>query len=56
VKNASSKPEGSRLRSSLKIRLKITVCATLLLAVVTTLFVWKTANAAPQQGPAKCSN
>ena len=52
MKNASSKPEGSHLRSSLKIRLKITACATLLLAVVTTAFVWKTANAAPQQSAA----
>ncbi|HTT19126.1 MAG TPA: ammonium transporter [Candidatus Sulfotelmatobacter sp.] len=49
MKKISSKPEGSRLRSSLTLRLKITACATLLLAVVTTVFVWKTATAAPQQ-------
>lgn len=52
MENASSKPEGSRLRSSLKIRLKITACATLLLAAVTTVFVWRTANASPQQSAA----
>jgi Amt family ammonium transporter len=55
VKNSNSKFGGSVLTSSLKLRLKITACATLLLAVVTTVFIWTTAKAAPQQNATPAS-
>jgi ammonium transporter, Amt family len=49
VKNAPSNQDGSALKSSLKLRLKITACGTLLLAMLSTVLVWTNAKAASQQ-------